>query len=368
MTTRWIALLGRCDRPTDAVEDYCTYLGAALEELGVQLALERLGWDVSGWAGVLGELRQRAERWRGQWVIVQYTALAWSARGFPGRFLDVLKILGQGGARVAVAYHDVEPYEGRRVIDRIRRASQLRTMRRAMEAAQLGILTVPAEKLSWMTGRLAAKSLFVPVGANLPLPSCTRGPAAPSESGRTVAVFGVTGGGAGQREVAETVAALSFAARHVRPLRLVVLGRETEKFENAFRAGLAGSGVAVDVLGVRPGEEVVRILERADALLFSRSPISSRRSSAIAGIACGLPVIARKGSETAAPVTEAGVAFYTRGERDEPGATLVRVLSDDVYRESLAAESRRAYERHFSWTAIARNYLRALGKDPEPWF
>ena len=42
-------------------------------------------------------------------------------------------------------------------------------------------------------------------------------------------------------------------------------------------------------------------------LLFVRGPISSRRGSALAGIACGLPIIALERSETGPPVAGAGV-------------------------------------------------------------
>lgn len=358
MTEKWIALLGRCDKPTDAVEDYSRFLSGALSELDVELSLERVAWDESGWLAARAELRRQAAPWRGQFVLVQYTALAWSARGFPSRFLNILKILRAGGARVAVVYHDVEPYEGARVIDRLRRVAQLRTMRRALEAADAAILTVPAEKLSWITGGMARKAAFIPVGANLPIPS---GQAAmPAGDTRTVAVFGVTGGGAGTRELQLIAEAMRFAAAHVPKLRLVVFGRETEALETPLRDALKDSSVAVQTLGVLPSEEVVRTLHAADVQLFVRSPISSQRGSAIAGIACGLPVVALAGSQTAAPVTEAGVALYSSAEKDEPGKTLARVLTDDACRRALAEKSRRAYEEHFSWRAIAWKYVAAL--------
>jgi len=47
------------------------------------------------------------------------------------RFVRV-KTLKAAGARVAVVYHDAEPYSGTRVIDRLRRRAQLRTMRKAL--------------------------------------------------------------------------------------------------------------------------------------------------------------------------------------------------------------------------------------------
>src|SRR5215469_12634322 len=164
MKERWIALLGRCDQPTDAVEDYCKFLSAALSERDVELSLERVAWDVRGWTAARRELKLLAAKCIGQWAIVQYTALAWSERGFPSRFVGILKCLREAGARVGVVYHDVEPYEGRRAIDRVRRVTQVQTMKRALQAADLGILTVPPEKLSWMTAELARKTAFIPVG------------------------------------------------------------------------------------------------------------------------------------------------------------------------------------------------------------
>ena len=83
MTTRLIALLGSKDEPTDAVEEYCEYLGAALRAKDFELELVRVGWSENGWRRALAELRSIAGSWRGQWVLIQFTALAWSSRGFP---------------------------------------------------------------------------------------------------------------------------------------------------------------------------------------------------------------------------------------------------------------------------------------------
>ena len=361
MNEKWIALLGRRDQPVDAVEEYCRFLGAALRERGIELQLERVAWDEAGWAEACRGLRKRAADWRGKWVFVQYTALAWSARGFPLRVPGVVKILRESGAQVAVVYHDVEPYEGGRLIDKVRRLTQVRTMRRLMQLADRVILTVPAEKITWLPAGAGHRAMFIPVGANLPVTStATRSGSERSGSGRTVAVFGVTGGEAGLPEIREIASAMRVAASTVPGLRVVVLGRNSEAAETTLRDLLKGTEVQIKVLGMQPGEEVVGVLSQSDALLFVRSPISSRRGSAIAGIACGLPVIARAGSETAAPVTEAGIAFYTQGAKDEPGATLTRVLEDGSYRALLAERSRRAYEQHFSWNAIAGKFVRAF--------
>src|SRR6202790_5440159 len=100
MTQKCIALLGRRDAPTDAVEEYCRYLAGALCAHDFELELARVAWLEDGWPAAMRELERRAKEWRGYWVLVQYTALSWSERGFPLRFLRVLRILRQAGARV----------------------------------------------------------------------------------------------------------------------------------------------------------------------------------------------------------------------------------------------------------------------------
>ena len=357
---RIIALLGRPDKPTDAVEEYCRYLGEALERHGWDLRVERVRWDERGWGSAQRALRRHARLWRETWVLVQYTALAWSRRGLPLRFPKVLKTLKVAGARVGVVFHDVEPFDGKRVVDRLRRRVQLRVMREALRSSDMGIFTVPLEKLSWVRPH-SGNAVFIPVGANFPTASdavSRNGIARDEKLG--VAVFGITGGTATRKEVDEIVEAVRFAAAKVKGLRLIVLGRNTKDSEAELRKRLRDTSVELHVLGLLPVEDVVRSLAISDVLLFVRGHISTRRGSAIAGIACGLPVIASEGPETARPITEAGVAFYLPQKKGDLGEVLLRVLQDEHYRASLAQQSWVAQQQYFSWTAIAQKYAEFL--------
>jgi len=87
-----------------------------------------------------------------------------------------------------------------------------------------------------------------------------------------------------------------------------------------------------------------------------RGHISTRRGSAIAGIACGLPVVAFEGAETSPPITEAGLALYSPQRKADLGHVLVRVLKDEHYRTLLAQQSLLAQAQYFSWRAIAGQY------------
>ncbi len=360
MTQPVVAVLGRPDEPTDAVEQFCVHLGAALREHDFAMEIVRARWKERGWSAALRDLQQRAAGWRGRWVLLQYTALAWSPRGFPFQVPRVIKVLHDAGVRIGVVYHDAQPYSSSRAVDKLRCFVQQRTMRQAMRSSDQAILTVPAEKLSWIASELK-KVVFIPVGANLSL-------LAPPDSDSvlrqdetpTVAVFGVTGGTAGQHEVSQITAAVRFAAEKLGKVRLLVFGRNADSAQSSLQESLRGLPVALHVSGVLTETDVEKLLRSSDVLLFVRGSISSRRGSAIAGIACGLPVIAFAGSETAAPITDAGVVLVPGGNKTALGEALVRVLSDREYHSRLAERSRAAYKNHFSWSAIAARYASVL--------
>jgi glycosyltransferase involved in cell wall biosynthesis len=365
MTQQIVALLGRRDEPTDGVEEYCRYLGSALRPHGFELALVRLSWKERGWSDALSDLTQRAKHWRGRWVCVQYTALAWSSRGFPLRFLSVLNLLHRVGARVAVVYHDAGPHQGSRALDKLRRAVQLHVMRRSLRDSDLAIFTVPLNAISWINSP-PPNVAFIPVGANVPLPANNE-TNSPQRSNKTprVAVFGITGGQAGRRESARIVDAMRFASRLIGKLELHAFGRHADNCESILREGLRDVPVDVQVQGVLPAEQVVSELCSADVMLFMRGAISTRRGSAIAGIACGLPVIAERGPETSGPIEEAGVVLVSAEKPGEFGDALLQVLANRDYRATLATRSRIAQDKYFSWPAIAARYAEELNA-PSP--
>jgi glycosyltransferase involved in cell wall biosynthesis len=354
LTIPCIALLGRKDEPTDAVHEYCRYLAAALQVHDMQVEIHRVSWEVQGWPDALQALRLEASKWRDTWVLLQYTALAWSTRGFPQKVLRVLRILKSAGTRVCIVFHDVEPYPGTRLIDSVRRFDQLRTMRRALSLADRTVFTVPPERLSWLTAA-PPNAVFVPVGPTVPIQTM---PQASSQHGRvpTIGVFSITGGEAGGRETKIILASGRYAAQKLGKLHLSIFGRCAEPRESELREGFRDLPVELSVEGLVEATQVAQKLSVCDVLLFVRGPISSRRSSAIAGIACGLPVIAYRGSETAAPITDAGVILVSPDQPDDLNSALVRVLSDAAYRMDLAARSRVAYQTHFAWPAIAGRF------------
>jgi glycosyltransferase involved in cell wall biosynthesis len=359
MSQRCVALLGRRDEPTDAVEEYCRYLGNSLQAHSVQLEIMRIPWAESGWQKALRDFQKSSAELQVSWFLLQYTALAWSRRGFSWRFLKIVQLLKKNGFGCAVVFHDVEPYHGNRFIDRLRRSVQLRTMRRALGLADLSIFTVPLQKITWL-GEKPQNAVFIPVGANMPSPERAWKKAETTSRGvPTIGVYSIAGGSvtAEAQLIAETA---SFLADQLGPIRIQLFGRNAPLAEHSLRTGLRGKPVDLVVRGILPADEIVQLLGSCDVLFFQRGPISSRRGSAIAGIACGLPVVAWEGSETAAPITDAGVVLLPHGSTREFGPALLRVLRDPAYRAQLAQRSRQAQTNYFSWQAIAAKYAQAL--------
>ncbi len=357
---RCVAVLGQRKEAIDAVEEYCRYLGAALEKHAFSFEITRVEWATKGWRRALDELRRKVGNEGNTWVLLQYTALAWSRRGFSLRVPGIIRSLKKNGARCAVVFHDAEGYCGNRLVDHIRRAAQLHTMQEAVRLADLSIVTVPAEKIPWI-GRNSRNVVFIPVGANLPSPETAWSQEKDRPKNlRTVAVFSISGNRAGAEEVESIARTVRYAAERMGMLRLLVMGRHSEISGSQLKEKLLGTSVQVTIHGLLPAEEIVQKLGASDVLLFTKGPISSRRGSAIAGIACGLPVIASEGWETGTPITEAGVVLIPETAKNEFGPALLRVLTDAAYRARLSERSKRAQEVYFSWSAIGARYAKEL--------
>ncbi len=358
-----IGLLGRRDTPTDGVEDYCRLLAAALKTQGVTLELRRVAWNEEGWLAAVRRLRREARSWGKTSVLVQYTSLAWSRRGFPLAFLGVVWTLKCSGASVAVVFHDPFPFPGRRVRDRLRRWVQVQVMRRAAQWSDTAISAIPADKMAWIhsTG-LRQKFLTIPIGSNVEESWPER---TVPESGRpTVVVFGVTEGNA--EEIACLARTARETARQVGSLRLVVLGRGALQAEAPLRTQLGGAAVNLEVHGLLSAARVAELLRSAHAQLFVRSGLSARRGSMVAGICCGLPIVGWADFDTAFPVTEAGICVAPRGDSNALASELAAVLRDEQLRSRLAEKSRRAARLYFSWDEIAKRFLAALGATQSP--
>jgi glycosyltransferase involved in cell wall biosynthesis len=118
--------------------------------------------------------------------------------------------------------------------------------------------------------------------------------------------------------------------------------------------------VELEVLGVLPAEGISRELVRADVMLFVRSPITLQRGSAIAGIACGLPVVGFRDKKISGPLKEVGVEWSSWKDWDDLILGLIRVLNDPERWMELHERNIQAQKNYFSWNRIAERYRMIL--------
>jgi glycosyltransferase involved in cell wall biosynthesis len=352
-------LLGRRDEPTDGVADYCQFLGEALAQRNTHLEVTRVPWLERGWPQALALLRRQSKNWRGEWVLLQYTALSWSRRGLPLHALRVARVLQRNGARLGVVFHDATSMHSSRLLDRVRYRIQTMTMRNLYDRAAMSILTVPPETISWLPPS-PARTAYIPIGANIP-ESLEQRDYDPKRTPHTIGIFSVTGGDEGTAEVRDIAVAAKKVKESLGAVRLELFGRGAENAKQRLENALEGSGVAMRVRGILPAAEITRTLTSCDALLCVRGYSTSRRGTAIAGVACGLPVIGygEPGSDPA--IDAAGVQLSPWRNVEALGDSLVRVLSDGKLWQDLHQRSVKAQTEFFSWEAVANRYVEALG-------
>lgn len=352
------AVLGKRDCPTDAVEDYCRLLGEVFQEHGTGYTLARFEWDKRGWPGALSDLWRKSADWKGDWALVQYTALMWSRRGFPMLFLPALWALKIRGVRTALVFHDSTPFGGGRYVDKVRRACQRSVMRWAYRLSDATIVTLPVAQVGWLPSH-HAKAHFIPVCATLPVVNTPDRSPRNGHKAKVISVLGITDKGDISKEVADITLAAKRAAEHLPRVRLVTVGRGSARAEAEFRRALAGSAVEYRALGVLPAEEVSQVLANSNVSLFVRGRISTQRSSAVASIANGVPLVAY--ADPCLPaLAEAGVIGVPYPDGDELAAATMRVLTDSDLWLDLHERSRRAHEKYFAWEVVAGSFLEVL--------
>lgn len=365
---RWILLAGRRDQPTDGVRDYCSYLSEALQRQGVHVTMAESNWPECGWIRSLVQLWRTARKWKGRWVLVQYTAMAWSRHGIPFGSVVALATIRLRGARTAVVFHDWTGYSGPRWVDRIRWKCQQCTMQCLAWLSDRTVLPVPREKAFWLRGA-SAQTAFIPIGANLP-PSLVAALCAEEQDSAvlprrawTVGVFGVTEAGQGMKEASVIASVAKAVASRLGGMKLVVFGRGSEEARVPLEQALNGAGVELSVLGLLPVEAVARQLCSADAALFVRGEMQGQRGSAIAAVVCGTPVIGYGDPQGAFPLSEAGVVLVPLGDKAALAEALARVLTDKKLRQDLRQRSRIAQTEYFSWDRNAQRFMETLADD-----
>jgi glycosyltransferase involved in cell wall biosynthesis len=360
--SHWVGLLGRGDESVDGVEDYCVFLGQALAGRGVELQRVRVRWVEDGWLGALRGLWRDAAGWRGRWVLLQYTALSWSQRGFPFGVLAVLALLRRRGVRCAVVFHERSRHaQPSGWFGRVRGAGQDWVVCRLYRGAEKVIFVDRLKNIPWLP-KDDAKSVFIPIGANIP-ERLLQTADCPERNGaaQEVAVFCVDGMPYLEEELGDLSIAARVAAQSGAKLRITFLGRGTREAQGEIERAFRDIPVEVSNLGLLDAENVSDVLARCDALLCVRGRLYPSRGSAIAGIACGLPILGYAGAAEGTLLEEAGLMLVPYRDGPALGAALARVLADAKLAGELRNKSVQAQQKYFSWDRIAMGFVSTLG-------
>ena len=209
--------------------------------------------------------------------------------------------------------------------------------------------------LFWKRRRIA----LVPVGANI-LPGAAAVPPRTDAAGRPV-VCTLFGQPAAMS--AEAVAAVGAWARgEGERVRVRWVGRARDEIVDfcARRCGLPPD--TVEVLDHQPAAAVSALLASSDLFLAPLvDGVSTRRTTVVAALAHGLPVVGTDGPSTDPVLREsAACALAPAGEPAGLVARLRTVAADAGARERMGRAARALYESQFTWDAIAAAYLRHL--------
>ncbi len=340
----------------DGIADYCDNVARELELRGRPVEQRLLPWRTDGWRRSMAEM----DRWPvdRSWCVLHFTNLSWSRRGVPFMLPVLVHRLQSRGARVAVRFHDPHGHPGTTLKARARRLVQERLMHQLAQAAELSLHNVPPESAGWL--KPSGRSHYIPVGSNVPNgPNAALFPA--NGEPVRVAVFCISEGPAAASETAIISETLRNASSQLnRPIQLVALGAGTKEAEATLRERLQASNVTITCHGHLAMDDVARELRTCHALLFVRGPVCTQRTTVLAGVANGLPVVGVRGAVTSGPILDAGVCL---AEEHTPAAlarAIATLCASEAHWAGRQRETQDAFERHFSWARIAEQYSSLL--------
>ena len=282
-----------------------------------------MDWFGQGWFGALVKLWKLADQWRGKWVILQYTALSWSRHGFPVGLLFVVAVLRCSGARCGIFYHEPYHQEGAGLLRGRCQGYVIRTMH---FHAHKAVFPVPLETIAWLP-KGEGRAVPIPIGANIPTNVATAVSAEHSRKVKTIAVFCLSGPPNAFLEIEDISEAARSAVAAGLMVRFVFFGRGTLEAQARVEDSFRSIPVEIVFSGLLHASEIDQVLAHSDAMLCVRGAITPRRGSAIAGIACGLPIIGYKGLGTCFPITEAGLALVSYRDKYALGNVLCNVIA-----------------------------------------
>lgn len=326
----------------DAIDQYSRLLVAALREAGECVRYAPHGLSYS-------HVRASAP----SWILLQYNPFSYGRWGFaPGLVRDALRLRGGGQPQLAVLVHEawVGMHDWRS------------TLMGAYQRAQLMSLVRLANTVIVTTERLAVEvgnqAVHIPVGSNIIPAALSRQAARQSLGIRDELVIGLFGTAHPSRDRSYSECAIRGLAEHHGASRLIILNLGA-----GAPAPELPAAVAVRTPGALDPRELSLHLLASDLLLLPlRDGLSTRRTTMMAGLAHGLPVLGLQSPHTDRILVEhpEALRLVTIGDRQGFAAAAIALTADVNRLRAMGEAARLLYERAFDWPITADSIALAI--------
>lgn len=348
-------------RGIDGILAYSRHLAEEMNRGGrlsahLVLGRSRGDWTVDG--------RSPAQRLRdvvagGDGLLLQYNPFSYGRWGFAPWLPRELAAARARGVRVAITVHEafVRPMTPRQRLLLAWQQAQLRAVLRVADVvftSTLGMVEVVHEFAPGVPVKC------VPVGSNVP-------------DGRA--------GRRGMRDrldiADDDVALVAFGTGHPSQLSTWVAAAARTAAADASSIVVLNLGAGAPALGdvpnavrvlspgLLPAHELAEWLAAGDIFLAPFSDgASTRRTTLMAALQHGLPVVATRGANTDAVLVEStgALRLVDADGPDEMAGTAAHLAADPQARRALGEAGRRLYEERFSWPVIASEVTGTLAE------
>jgi glycosyltransferase involved in cell wall biosynthesis len=340
----YVAQLGvALDRAGDEVEIFAPAPAAATAAAGASVRELPRGYDFSAWRAITDAVRAR----RDAVTVLQYVPLLFSHP------LGLRYLLAWPG-RLWVMFHEAAyPFEAGQLFRHRVLAVGTHVVASALveRAEQVLVSTPGCESALGKLGRGPRSAVWLPIPSNLTRPALARARSLVlSEYGLdperpVVGHFSAFG-----ERVAESLRqTLKLLLVEDARVQVLLVGQGSEVFAERLALELPGSAARIRAGGRVSSERAGEAIDASDVLLFPYPDgISTRRTTAMAGLAFGKALVTTSGENTESVWRREGCVELQPLDPTKLAGALRALLADKARRTELGARAERVYRARFA--------------------